>query len=93
MNLNNASMFANLIWASLETILIFGAGLKFFFTVKHRLDNIENFTYKRNGGSSMADALSRLENKLEQNTKLTQKALLQIAKLEGKFENHVEEIR
>ena len=91
--LNNLNLTANLIWASLETLIILGGGFKFFFTIKNRLDNIENHTYKRNGGSCMADSLNRLESKLEQNTKLTQKALLQIAKLEGKFENHVQEIR
>lgn len=93
MNLSNASATANLVWAALESTLILGAGLKFFFTIKARLDNIENYTYKRNGGSSMADSLARLEDAVKENTKLTQKTATAFAKLEGRFDNHIEENR
>ena len=93
MNLSNASATANLVWAVLESTLILGAGLKFFFTIKARLDNIENYTYKRNGGSSMADSLARLEDAVKENTKLTQKTATAVAKLEGRFDNHIEENR
>ena len=89
--LDNLSLTANLVWATLESLIILGAGVKFFFTIKARLDNIENYTYKRNGGSSMADSLARLEKGLKENTKVTQEVALQVAKLEGKFEQHIEE--
>jgi hypothetical protein len=89
--LNNLSLTANLVWATFESLILLGAGVKFFFTIKSRLDNIENYTYKRNGGSSMADALARLEKALKENTKVTQDIAVKLAKLEGKFEQHVDE--
>ena len=88
---NDANVIASLAWVSINILIVIGGGFKFFFTIKHRLDNIENYTYKRNGGSSMADALARLEAALKENTKLTQQTAKEVAKLEGRFENHIEE--
>jgi hypothetical protein len=39
----------------------------------------------------MADALYRLEEAVAENTKITQKISREVAKLEGRFENHVAE--
>jgi len=89
--LNTASTTANLIWAALESLILIGGGIKFFFTIKIRLDRMENYTYKRNGGSSMADSLARLEDGLEKNTHMTQKVSREVAKMQGRLDNHIEE--
>jgi hypothetical protein len=57
------------------SVIIFG-GFKFFASMTSRLERVEE-QYKPNGGSSMRDAVNRIEVKL--------------SKLEGKFEQHVEE--
>ena len=57
------------------SVIIFG-GFKFFASINSRLERVEE-QYKPNGGSSMRDAVNRIEVKL--------------SKLEGKFEQHVEE--
>jgi hypothetical protein len=57
------------------SVIIFG-GFKFFASMTARLERVEE-QYKPNGGSSMRDAINRIEVKL--------------SKLEGKFEQHVEE--
>jgi len=59
--------------------------------MKNRLDNLEAHTWKRNNGSSIADALHRLETNLKENTRETKKMSEKLAKLEGRFEQHVEE--
>jgi hypothetical protein len=57
------------------SLLVFG-GFKFFISLTHRLEKLEE-QYKPNGGSSMRDAVNRIE--------------LKLSKLEGKFEQHIEE--
>jgi len=89
--LANAANWAQILWATGALVATLGAGAKIFFSMKHKLDNIEAHTYKRNDGSSMADALARLEEAIHENTKITQKISREVAKLEGRFENHVSE--
>lgn len=57
------------------SVLIFG-GFKFFITLTTRLEKLEE-QYKPNGGSSMRDAVNRIE--------------LKVSKLEGQFEQHMKE--
>jgi hypothetical protein len=57
--LNNANLLSNTIWAILETILILGAGIKFFFKLNKRLDRIEYQLYE-NGGGSMKDQMNEV---------------------------------
>jgi hypothetical protein len=90
-SLANAANWAQILWAPGALVATLGAAAKIFFTMKHKLDAIEAHTYKRNGGSSMADALYRLEEAVAENTKITQKISREVAKLEGRFENHVVE--
>lgn len=74
--LNNAGLVIALILGSLQIIVIVGGGLRFFTDIRRRLERIE-YEYRPNAGTSMRDAINRIENKL--------------AKLEGKFEQHIEE--
>jgi len=90
-SLANAANWAQILWATGALVATLGAGAKIFFTMKHKLDDIAAHTYQRNGGSSNADALARLEEAVAENTKLTQKISREIAKLEGRFENHLVE--
>lgn len=69
-----------------------------WFSFKGKLDNIENYTYKRNGGGSIMDSLVRIEARnerqdsaLAENTRLTLETVKALSKLEGRFNNHVEE--
>ena len=55
--LNNASLIANTVWAALETLLILGAGVRFFYKINKRLDRIEYQLYE-NGGGSMKDQMN-----------------------------------
>jgi hypothetical protein len=89
--LANAANWAQILWASGAALATIAAIGKVFFSIKHKLDNIEAHTFKRNGGSSMADALHRLEVAVAENTRITQKISRELAKLEGRFENHIEE--
>lgn len=96
--LSNANMLTNIIWATLESLLILGAGVKFFFSINARLKNMENYTYKRNGGGSIADSQARIElllarqdETIKENTRLTFETAKAVAKLEGRLDNHLEE--
>ena len=98
--LNNLSTGANLLWATLESLILIGGGFKFFFTMKRRLDDIERYTYKRNGGSSIADSqarqeerFTRIEKALDENTALSLELIKGLSKLEGKFSNHIDELK
>ena len=93
MNLSNAANVTQIVWGLGAFLMTIIGAAKIFFAMKAKLDNLENHTYKRNGGSSMADALFRLEKGLEENTKVTQGISRSLAKLEGRFENHVEEAK
>lgn len=76
MNLNTANAVGQLVSISLELLVLLYGGVKAFTKITARLDRLEE-QYKPNGGSSMRDAINRIENKL--------------SKLEGKFEQHVDE--
>jgi len=59
---------------------------------------LENYTYKRNGGGSIADSLARIEARnerqdkaMEENTRLTLETVKAVAELKGRFNNHIEE--
>jgi hypothetical protein len=70
------SNWGQIITAVIEISALLFGGFRFFTKISLRLDRLEE-QYKPNGGSSMRDAINRIENKL--------------SKLEGKFEQHVEE--
>ena len=91
MNIDKLASWAQVLWFGAVTIGTIYGGFKFWFKLSAKLDNLEKYTYKENGGSSLKDALNRLELGLTENTKLTNKAHSAIAKLEGKLENHIQE--
>lgn len=91
MNINTAASYAQVLWFGAVTLGSIYGGLKFWVKFSAKLENLEKYTYKENGGSSLKDALNRLEKGLAENTKLTNKAFSAIAKLEGRLENHIEE--
>jgi len=91
MNIDHLASWAQVLWFGAVTLGTTFAGIKFWVKFTDKLDNLENYTYKTNGGSSLKDSLNRLEAGLDKNTQLTQKAFVLIAKLEGKLENHIEE--
>jgi len=76
MGIGTAANWGQVITSIFEILGLLYAGVKFFDKLNHRLDRLEE-QYKPNGGSSMRDAINRIENKL--------------SKLEGKFEQHVDE--
>ena len=91
MTLSDLASWAQILWFAGITIGTIYGGFKFWFKLSAKLENLEKYTYKENGGSSLKDSLNRLEKGLEANTKLTNKAFSAIAKLEGRLENHIEE--
>jgi hypothetical protein len=76
MFINNINSWGQLITSVIEVFAVIYAGAKFFVKLNARLDKLEE-QYRPNGGSSMRDAINRIE--------------LKVTKLEGKFEQHVEE--
>jgi hypothetical protein len=76
MGIGTAANWGQIVTSTIEIGALFYAGITFFNKINHRLDRLEE-QYKPNGGSSMRDAINRIENKL--------------SKLEGKFEQHVDE--
>jgi len=92
---------ANWVQVSLGIFTFLGiiyAGFKFWFSLKAKLDNIENYTYKRNGGGSIMDSLVRIEARnerqdvaLQENTRLTLETVKALSELQGRFNNHLEE--
>ena len=108
MKIDTAASWAQVIWFSAVTLVSIYGGFKLWFGFKHRLakieaqtqklENIENYTYKRNGGGSIMDALVRIEARnerqdkaLEENTRLTLETVKGLATLTGRFNNHIEE--
>jgi hypothetical protein len=91
MSLNDIASWSGILWFAGVTLGTIYAGFKFWFKFTDKLENLEKYTYKENGGSSLKDSLNRLEKAVAENTKLTNKAFMAIAKLEGKLENHIEE--
>jgi hypothetical protein len=91
MNIDRLASWASVLWFASVTIGSLYAGSKFWFKFTEKIETLERYTYKENGGSSLKDSLNRLEKDLAANTRLTNKAFVAIAKLEGKLENHIEE--
>jgi hypothetical protein len=98
MNLADLANWSQIIWFISITIGAIYGGLKLWFKLKDKLDNLENYTYKRNGGGSIMDALHRIEARnerqdkaLEENTRLTLETVKALAELKGRFNNHLEE--
>jgi hypothetical protein len=59
----NNNLFFGAMWAILDSIVIIGGGIRFFYTMNKRLDRIEYQLYN-NGGESMKDAVDRIETEL-----------------------------
>ena len=76
MILDNAGTIAQILAIIIQIGAIFYGGLKFFTKINVRLDRLEE-QYKPNGGSSMRDAVNRIE--------------LKLSKLEGKLEQHTDD--
>lgn len=76
MILDNASTITQILAILIQIGAIFYGGLKFFTKINVRLDRLEE-QYKPNGGSSMRDAVNRIE--------------LKLSKLEGKLEQHTDD--
>jgi hypothetical protein len=74
--LDNAGTIAQILAIIIQIGAIFYGGLKFFTKINVRLDRLEE-QYKPNGGSSMRDAVNRIE--------------LKLSKLEGKLEQHTDD--
>ena len=91
MNIDKLASYAQVIWFGAVTLGSIYGGIKFWVKFSAKLENLEQYTYKENGGNSLKDALNRLESGLTENTKLTNKAFSAVAKLEGKLENHIQE--
>lgn len=98
MNLSNAANWAQIMWFAGATSVAIYSGFRIWFRIKNKLDNLENYTYKRNSGGSIADSLARIEARnerqdkaLEENTRLTLETVKALSELKGRFNNHIEE--
>lgn len=76
MSTDNLNSWLAILIATFQISAVIYGGVKFFNKLNARIDKLEE-QYKPNGGSSMRDAVNRIENKL--------------SKLEGKFEQHMDE--
>lgn len=76
MFLSNLNAWGGLLLIAFEIIAIIYGAVKLVNKITSRLDNLEA-QYRPNGGSSMRDAVNRIE--------------INLSKLDGKFEQHVEE--
>jgi hypothetical protein len=102
MNLSNAANWTQVLWGASAFIvflvtMVWG-GAKVYFKFMSELREIKNYTYKRNSGGSIMDSLVRIEARnekqdqaLEENTRLTLETVKSLSKLEGRFNNHLEE--
>jgi hypothetical protein len=98
MTIDHLSSWATVLWfVGVSTVTLY-AGAKMWFSFKSKLDNLENYTYKRNSGGSIADSLARIEARIErqdkameENTRLTLETVKAVAELKGRFNNHLEE--
>jgi hypothetical protein len=88
MFLNEASTWTQLIVSSLEIIAVVWAIFKFVNKIIRKLDKLDDISarlgtlesqYKPNGGSSMRDAVNRIEK--------------QVDKLQSRFETHLDNNR
>lgn len=76
MIVDNASAIAQILAVVIQVSAILYGGFKFFTKITIRLERLEE-QYRPNGGSSMRDAINRIE--------------LKLSKLEGKLEQHTDE--
>lgn len=76
MSVDNLSTWGNILLVAFEIITILYGAIKLVNKITNRLDKLEA-QYQPNGGSSMRDAINRIE--------------INLSKLDGKFEQHVEE--
>jgi hypothetical protein len=76
MSLSNASAWGGILLLVFQIVAILYGAVKLVNRITVRLDKLEE-QYKPNGGSSMRDAVNRIE--------------LKVSKLDGKFEQHIEE--
>jgi len=102
MSVGNAANWTQIIWG-IATLFIFivttvWAFSKVYFKLMGELKEIKNYTYKRNSGGSLMDSLHRIEARnerldtaMEENTRLTLETVKSLSKLEGRFNNHLEE--
>jgi hypothetical protein len=102
MNVGSAANWTQIIWG-MAALFIFivttvWTASKIYFKLMSELKEIKNYTYKRNGGGSLMDSLHRIEARNErqdeamaENTRLTLETVKGLAKLEGRFNNHIEE--
>ena len=102
MSLGNAANWTQILWG-LSALFIFIVGTvwstsKIYFKLMNELKEIKNYTYKRNGGGSIMDSLARIEARNErqdvamaENTRLTLETVKSLSKLEGRFNNHIEQ--
>ena len=105
MTIDKVASWAQVLWFGAVTIGTVYGGLKFWVKFREKLENLDskidvmqNYTYKRNGGGSIADSLARIEARnerqdraMEENTRLTLETVKSLSKLEGRFNNHIEE--
>ena len=61
----SANLLSNTIWAILETLIIIGGGVRFFYKINQRLDRIE-YQFHPNSGESIKDQLNRQDEKLSE---------------------------
>lgn len=92
MNLNwdSAGGWATVGSFAFEILAVIYAFFKFFMKFNHKLDNIQK-EYVPNHGSSLRDAINRIEKVVKDVQADVHKVDNKLAKLEGKFEQHVEE--
>lgn len=76
MLLSTLNAWGGVILVVFQIIAILYGAIKLVNKITSRLDKLEE-QYKPNGGSSMRDAVNRIE--------------LKLSKLDGKFEQHIEE--
>jgi hypothetical protein len=75
MSNDNLNSWLAIVIAGIQISAIIYGGIKFFNKIVARIEKLEE-QYKPNGGSSMRDAINRIE--------------LKLSKLEGKFEQHLD---
>lgn len=83
--LSNASSWSQLILSSIEILAVVWAAFRYLNKIINRLDKLDHIDdrlkkvesqYVPNGGSSMRDAVNRIEK--------------QVDKLQDRFENHID---
>lgn len=76
MSSDNLNSWLAIVIAGIQISAIIYGGLKFFNKIIARIEKLEE-QYRPNGGSSMRDAINRIE--------------IKVSKLEGKFEQHLDD--